>query len=327
MAGAGGGSGPPERPAGLSGSDLPEVFQTADQSSLTAQARFLTSMRMQLVALAVAAAVGAYTWRWPGSDVDVAAIVAAGAFAVAGALRTATQKRRLERSWYDGRAAAESAKTMAWRYAVGGKPFPIGSGGAATAADGELLRRLRELPETLRDLEIEPSGEGGHQITPAMRAMRSLPLEDRKRRYAEGRIQDQKRWYAAKARWNKRMADRWNAVLLAAEGAGAVAAIVKVTNDVPFDVLPVIAAVVAAATAYLQTKQHDTLASAYTVAYLELASVADLVDAITDEAEWAGFVDESENAISREHTMWRARRSERKEKAPDQAAAGAPQQP
>jgi len=158
-----------------------------------------------------------------------------------------------------------------------------------------------------------------------MRAMRSLPLESRKEAYATGRIQDQQRWYFNKARWNRQRSNRWNAILLAVEAAGAVGAVVKATTDVPIDVLPVAAAVVAGATAYLQTKQHDTLASAYTVAYLELASVADLVDAITDEVEWAGFVDEAENAISREHTMWRARRSERKEEK--KAADGAPPSP
>ena len=327
----GGGGEAAEDPVGLSNRDMPEVFLTADRSSLSAQARFLTSMRIQLAALAVAAAFGAYTWRWSGTD--VAALIAACAFAVAGVLRASTQKRRLERTWYDGRAAAESAKTMAWRYGVGGKPFPLEPDGSARGADAELHRRLQELPEGLRDLEIVPSGEGGRQITPAMRAMRSLPLERRKEIYAAGRIQDQQRWYADKARWNKRRAERWNAILLAVEAAGAVGAVVKATTSVPVDVLPVTAAVVAGATAYLQTKQHDTLASAYTVAYLELASVADLVDPITDEVEWAGFVDEAENAISREHTMWRARRSERKDerkeekKAADGAAPGQSRQP
>ena len=324
-----GGSEPPDDPVGLSSRDMPEVFHTADQSSLSAQARFLTSMRIQLAALAVAAAFGAYTWHWPGTGTDAAALIAACAFAVAGVLRAGSQKRRLERTWYDGRAAAESAKTMAWRYAVGGKPFALESDGSVTDADAELHRRLQELPESLRDLEIVPSSEGGRQITPGMRAMRRLPLDRRKEAYATGRIQDQQRWYANKARWNKQRADRWNAILVAVEAAGAVGAVVKATTDVPIDVLPVAAAVVAGATAYLQTKQHDTLASAYTVAYLELASVADLVDAITDEVGWAGFVDEAENAISREHTLWRARRSERKdeEKTADGAAPSQPRQP
>lgn len=322
MTGAGDGGSSGQQPTGLSDPDLPEVFRTADESSLAAQARFLTSMRIQLVALAVAAGFGAYTWRWPGTGTDVAAIVAASAFALAGVLRAAMQRRKLERSWYDGRAAAESAKTMAWRYAVGGKPFPLGPDTAPAAADAELVRRLRDLPVGLRGLEIIPSTEGGRQITAAMRALRSLPLDARKAVYAEGRIQQQRDWYARKARWNKRWADRWNAFLLAVEAAGAVGAVLKATAGVSLDLLPVAAAVVAGATAYLQTKQHDTLASAYTVAALELASIADLLVGVGGEAEWAGFVDEAENAISREHTMWKARRSERKDDPPGGGANG-----
>jgi len=82
--------------------------------------------------------------------------------------------------------------------------------------------------------------------------------------------------------------------------------------DIQIDILPVVAAVVAGATAYVQTKQHEALASAYTVANLELADIAELLPAVADEKHWARFVDEAENAISREHTMWKARRTERK---------------
>ncbi len=322
MAGAGGGGSSGPQPTGLSDPDLPEVFRAADQSSLAAQARFLTSMRIQLVALAVAAAFGAFTWRWPGTGTDVAAIVAASAFALAGVLRAGMQRRKLERSWYDGRAAAESARTMAWRYAVGGKPFPLKPDGTWAAADAELIGRLRDLPVDLRDLELVPSAEGGRQITDGMRGLRGLSLDARKAVYAGGRIQQQRDWYARKARWNKRCADRWNAFLLGVEAAGALGAVLKATTNLPLDLLPVVAAVVAGATAYLQTKQHDTLASAYTVAALELASIADLLPAVGAEAEWAAFVDEAENAISREHTMWSARRSERKENSRGVGDAG-----
>lgn len=300
---------------------MPEVFHAADRSSLSAQTRFLRSMRTQLVALAVAAAFGSYSWTWPGSTTDFAAVVAAVAFALAGVLRAGMQRNRLERSWYDARAVAESAKTMAWRYAVGGQPFPLTID--SSGADAELVRRLRELPAGLAGLHIVPSSDAGRQITPAMRSLRHQSLEQRKAAYSGERVRNQQAWYARRARWNKKRADRWNVLLLTVEAAGAVAAALKATTDISIDLLPVVAAIVASATAYLQTKQHDSLASAYSVASLELASVNELLPGVSDEGRWAAFVDEAENAISREHTMWKARRSDRAELAADPGASEA----
>lgn len=307
---SGQGNGAAAGSTGLAEADLPESFRSADQSSLAAQARFLRSMRVQLVALSVAALCGAVSWTLPGSTTDIAAVVAAVAFALAGVLRARMQGNRLERTWYDGRAVAESAKTMAWRYAVAGRPFPAEIDPAKT--DAAFVRGLRDLPAGLSELDVVPVSDGGRQITDAMRALRDRSLEERKTAYAEHRISDQRRWYGRKARWNKTCADRWNMVFLALDAAGAIGAAVKATSDIQIDVLPVVAAVVAGATAYVQTKQHEALASAYTVANLELASIAELLPAVADERHWARFVDEAETAISREHTMWKARRTERK---------------
>lgn len=286
---------------------MPETFRAADRGSTSAQARFLRSMRIQLIALGAAAVLGSYSWRWPATDTDWAAAAAALAFALAGVLRASMQRNRLERSWYDGRAVAESAKTMAWCYAVAGRPFPRALDEAA--ADREFVHRLRELPVGLSDLSIVPSEEAGPQITAGMRSLRSFPLEERKAAYLAGRVRDQQKWYAHNARWNKQRADRWNVLLLSVEACGALAAALKATTEIAIDLLPAVAAIVAGATAYLQTKQHDALASAYSVASLELATVAELLPGVADEEQWAEFVDQAESSVSREHTMWRAKRS------------------
>ena len=41
----------------------------------------------------------------------------------------------------------------------------------------------------------------------------------------------------------------------------------------------------------------------------ELAAISGQVDWAATEAEWAHFVDQAEEAISREHTLWRASRT------------------
>jgi hypothetical protein len=77
---------------------------------------------------------------------------------------------------------------------------------------------------------------------------------------------------------------------------------------VHFDLLGIHGAVGVAASAWSQARQHSNLATAYSVTALELGSVLDELDALRDESDWSKFVGESEEAISREHTLWRASR-------------------
>jgi hypothetical protein len=59
---------------------------------------------------------------------------------------------------------------------------------------------------------------------------------------------------------------------------------------------------------WLQTKQHQVLAHAYAVTAQELSSIRSLIQWQESESDWSAFVDDAETAISREHTLWRAKR-------------------
>ena len=65
----------------------------------------------------------------------------------------------------------------------------------------------------------------------------------------------------------------------------------------------------AVAVAWLSLKQHSSLSSAYAIAARELNLVHEQVRTAQTEAEWALRVNDAEEAISREHTMWRASRT------------------
>ena len=83
---------------------------------------------------------------------------------------------------------------------------------------------------------------------------------------------------------------------------------------IEFDVLGVCATLAAAIGAWLEMGQHESLARAYAIAAHELAAIRDLVPWQETEEDWAQFVGSAEEAVSREHTMWRASR------APDRSA-------
>ena len=72
--------------------------------------------------------------------------------------------------------------------------------------------------------------------------------------------------------------------------------------------LGILAAFIAAGTAWVAVKQFSPLASAYSVATKELAVQASKLEMVA-EPEWSLFVADAEEAISREHTTWLASRT------------------
>jgi hypothetical protein len=210
---------------------------------------------------------------------------------------------RPEQSWYDGRALAESTKTLAWRFAVGGAPFP------ADLPRPDAHRRFqRRLGELLREAPVSSLAPvGSIAVTDAMNTLRSRSFADRKEAYLRHRIEDQQRWYTAKAASNVRNARRWRFVLIGVEGLGLTAAVLRLLELFTFDLAGILAAVLGAGSAWLAVRQHETLGRAYTFAATELSVIHERL-AHADEETWAGEVSDAEEAISREHTMWRASR-------------------
>jgi hypothetical protein len=214
-------------------------------------------------------------------------------------------RTRPERTWYEGRAAAESVKTLTWRYAVGGDPFGIDRR-SPREIDELFLQRLEDILSVLRDLDLSPLVGPGAPITASMRKTRAASLQDRRTTYETGRINDQQSWYQAKADWNSRRAERWSFMMVTVESLGMIAAIMKATGQLRLDLLGFAGTIVAAIAAWLQMKQHQALAKAYTVASLELANVRARVTWPATEQDWSRFVADAEDAISREHRLWKA---------------------
>jgi SMODS and SLOG-associating 2TM effector domain 1 len=96
--------------------------------------------------------------------------------------------------------------------------------------------------------------------------------------------------------------------MLVIEVIGIICAIWKAVGTLQGDILTFSGVVIAAITAWLQAKQYRTLATAHTVTFLELASIHSKLPHQQNEAEWATFVSDAEEAFSREHTLWKASR-------------------
>ncbi len=275
----------------------PAFYAVAGQASKVGQDRYMNAIRIRLIALVVAAVGGALG----GAGFALVALVG---FVVALAAEVVILAVRPAQVWYEGRAAAESVKTLTWRYAVGGDPFPAGG------PDPDPLFRSR-MESVTRDLAHHfATTSSGELVTGPMRALRAEPFDERRAAYVRGRIDDQRTWYDTKARSADRRHTGFLLTTIALEFAGVIAAALRVAGVVEIDLLGILAAVVAGVASWAQTRQYGSIARAYAIANQELNSIREQAEG-TAEAGWARFVDEAEEAISREHTLWRASRGVR----------------
>ena len=287
-----------DRPA-----DFPALFRSADRESLRAQRSYLRSLRVRLGALLVAAFGGALALTTAaGFQIGGGLAFLAFACALGAELFLATTSPLA--TWYEGRAAAESAKTLAWRYMVRGEPFEVDE----PDVDKQFLAQTHSLLQDLQSLSLGTGEPDAHQITDRMRQIRALDFEERRQIYLVDRIADQQRWYSEKARWNDRRARSWVLVSIVLEIAGLIGGALKAFGWINFDLLGFLAAAAGCVMAWIEAKQHRNLATAYGIASQELASIATELPMVSSEERWAALVGQAEEAISREHTLWRASR-------------------
>ncbi len=289
--------------------ELPSAFTAADDQSGWGQTMHLRLTKIELSFVVVGAFAGLIDYVGK-RDINMPQLFGGVLFVGALLLRAHRSSEQYEKQWFEGRAAAESIKSLAWRYAVGGKP--VGRELKAAGADEVFLGLLREIVTGRPRAIVKHRDLPAAQITGWMRGVRELPLAERAETYRVGRIQDQRDWYATGAIVNAQRYRRWNFAVLVLEFAGFAVGLsqaVGLLGSFRVGGLGVAGAVVAAVISWSHAKQFGTLASAYAQAELELSSILDVFFTGSNEQEWASFVESAETAISREHRMWQSARS------------------
>lgn len=275
---------------------FPDFYKRSDRHSNDWQRRYLSAQKVQLAALLACAAVAA------ARSVPLITVLL---FAVAVSAQLYRLVTKSDEKWWNGRAGAESVKTMAWRYCVGGRPFQITN----QDSEMELAKRIAEVAQKVAQMVPIASGE---HVTAEMRAVRAKTLSERIDQYHEERILRQAEWYLTKCDWNANRGTRWAGGGIACQGLGLVAGILAAVFGWEVDLIGLFAALGATTVAWVAVKQYETLARSYAVANSELQQVSVQITAKKPswtEDEWSLFVDNAEEAISREHTSWRASRA------------------
>jgi SMODS and SLOG-associating 2TM effector domain 1/SMODS and SLOG-associating 2TM effector domain 3 len=217
-----------------------------------------------------------------------------------------SKQRSDDKEWFDGRAVAESVKTLTWRYMMRLEPFEDDA-----TCDQKFIDELDAIREARSGLQYRVGSQDGsaEQITPRMREVRKLPVEERRDLYVKERLEDQARWYGNKSEDNRRLANWLFWAALAAQFVALALAVWRVAD--PFAGLSLVGpllALAAAFTAWTQLGRNDELRQSYALANQELLSIKALAVKVGNEQELAKVVSNGEGAISREHTMWIAKR-------------------
>ena len=288
----------------------PTVYRSADAVSLKAQRTYLLFYRVYFGSLILGSIISVFT-SIGSKAVNVWLFTVLAVVLVLGLLILwAIRARQDDKIWFDGRAVSESVKTATWRFMMRVQPFHEDSD-AETIFISDLKEIREARPHLWRHFATAMDAKGS-AITDFMKQKRTASLKERQDFYATARIRDQKTWYADKAKENVVNGAKWFWIIAILQAVVVILAIVQAASGgLGINPVPIVTTSAAAMAAWSQMKRHDELAQSYTLAAYELEEIETLASSQTSEDAFSQLVEQAENSISREHTMWCARRDVR----------------
>lgn len=280
--------------------DLPSFYKLASDTSKKGQKWYTASIFINLLMLAssslfVAVIVNPQTLVL--YSIMLAVSILASLYAQFG---------NSDRNWYEGRAMAESIKSLTWRYIMKATPYNrINSEKRFTSDLRNLIKQKKLFAGSL-------SGESLRQplITLKMNEARTLPLKGRKELYINYRLEDQRNWYATKSDQNRTYSLFLTiGVVVAQLIAWTIAAYALFMQLDYINALGFFITIGAVLIGWSQMKQNKTLAESYSIACQELNIIIQDANSISSVDKFSQFVVDAEKAISREHTLWLARKN------------------
>lgn len=290
----------------MNDADYPSYFQAADAISVSAQKTYLWLNQCNLCLVVLVAASATLCVLMPKFQ-SIICIITGLALIVSVILTIIIRVKKFEDTWYDGRALAESCKTLSWRFMCKSELFEE----SVYNVEQVFIRRVKELFGEFDSLCKELNAETLSKpiISETMKKIRALSLSERKAFYIKNRIDEQISWYARKAEYNKRKyALLSNLVIVTLILAVVFVVMLLLHPNLSSSVIGLLTTVATSIFSWLQIKQHQELKRAYTVTVEELNVIRSLVKEEMTEKEFSQFVLDSENAMSREHTLWLAQR-------------------
>lgn len=282
--------------------EYPSLFNSADSYSIKAQKRFISLNRWVLILLFISTiltSLSIQNWAFWVSSV-ILLISAIMSFLML--------FLKFEKGWYEGRAVAESIKTLCWKYMIGAKPFDYKLD--SKIAQANLITNFKKVIGQRKDFfELIGSNFARYEQLPkSLTEIRDLDFKQRINIYKTHRLEKQKKWYSDKVDENQKWRKISFALIISAQILALVVMIVNYKFEFNIFISPIFIAISTSLIAWLQLKKYQELSQSYLITATELSLIKSKVNQINSEEELSNFVDDAESAISREHTLWLARR-------------------
>ena len=286
----------------LQDSEFPGLFQAADIDSFKAQKYYFRTLGWFLYLLLISSIFNLFSDISPIPNL-IAAILLIGSLSLSGLLAW----KRFDRTWYSARDVAESVKTRTWRFMMRCEPYNLKDKDDEDVFLTDLNEILKHNSDVTKELCDESASRDA--ISNGMRDIRALSVAERLAFYVEHRVSEQGDWYHGKASFNKGAGGRWFIYVIGLNLLAIVCALVRIQysewNYLPTEVLTVGAV---SAVSWLQAKRFTELATSYALTSHEINLIRARSPAVTTESDLSEYVSDTENAFSREHTQWAARR-------------------
>lgn len=281
--------------------DYPSIYRTADELSLKSQNKFFTFLFGNLFFLILAAGISVIN----SSYIYFALIQVVSLFLSLGC-SVYLFAVRPDRDWYSARAIAESVKTITWRYISKAEPFnriDIDDRERFIASLKQIVDQNKEISKKLI------GGQSAIQITKEMIRLRSQNLTDRLGFYVSNRVIQQCDWYAKKANDNNHMAGKYFWLLIAVNTLAIIFAVAKIMFlESPYWPTDFFIAIAAGLLGWIQAKRYTENSASYALATHEISLIREQSVGIKTANDFSLYVGDAENAFSREHTQWVARK-------------------
>lgn len=288
--------------------EFPSYYQAADKSSVNAQSNYINIVSIDLISMILASALSIYNYQLENSKLII--YIISGILLLLSLILTVILKnKKYEDIWYQGRALAESCKTLTWRFISCSEYFETIL--SLREAKERFVNRIKELSKEFSELSKIMDSRILNQpiITSKMIELRSQNTLERKNYYITNRVEDQKEWYSNKAEYNIGRYNVWFWVIILSQVISliSIVSLIKYPEN-NWNFVGLFTTISSSAISWLQLKQHQELKQAYTTATQELNFILTLSEGVTTDEELSKFVLDSENAISREHTLWLAQK-------------------
>ena len=285
-------------------SDYPTLYKTADKLSLKHQRRYYRYLLGYLSLLMVGALTSFFSTTPCLKTINIIVFVCSLFIYI---LSKVLDPQEL---WYNGRAVAESVKTRTWRWIMKAHPYNK----IRYSASNDFIEDLQTILNENKSLfnyyceDDRMECESMFTISDKMRQIRELSTKDKVAFYNENRVKEQQRWYKAKAK-NKHQS--YNIFFGITVGLYTIIIAlmiidISMTINYPIEVLAVAAS---STISWIEAKKYNELSKAYNLASQDIALIRELdVEGQIGEDELSNYIIDSENAFSREHTQWFARK-------------------